>query len=137
MTQQKALRELRERLSLSRAKFAQMFDLSAQSIERYEAELPEDLAAKFAEVADRKGFADLAEIFLGLGNESLTPVAVATPPQAPGPELDRHAQKLIAALLKMLDDPQGDKLRKVVEAALEPWLNESGNATEVIHKRRA
>lgn len=50
---------------------------------------------------------------------------------------DPHADKLMAAFLKMLHDPKGTTSQKIVEAVLEPWLDENSNATEAVHKRRA
>lgn len=53
------MRELRARLKLSRAAMATMVNLSSQSIEKYEAEIPEDLVKKLKKIAEEKGITDL------------------------------------------------------------------------------
>jgi|SRR5581483_4166727 len=63
MTQQEAIRELRKQLKLNQFDFAKKIGRSKQTIDRYEADLPADLALMLALVAHDEGHLDLESVF--------------------------------------------------------------------------
>ena len=65
------LRELREALGLSRNQLAGAVGVSPQTLEKYEAEMPEALARKVAEYAASRGRPDLSERLLNHPNPDI------------------------------------------------------------------
>jgi transcriptional regulator with XRE-family HTH domain len=96
------LRELRMRLNLSRPQLAKLVRRSQSLLDKYESDIPDELALALAEIASEHGHRDLYFRFREMASDA---VAQAAPAIVPSQPFSPTESELVSILLEILRDP--------------------------------
>lgn len=104
------LRELRARLRISKAELARKVGKSEPTIEKYEAELPAELARSLGDLANNAGHQDLKHMFDLLSGQKISPAS-----ELDLKDLDPDERELVELVVSMYRRPSNELEKTAVQ----------------------